>query len=530
MYSFLQSVPCDELLKLINSELKGTVAKLQNTDRDQLYKILFALYGYDILSNARVRERMLVNSSDEEFQIFKNEFSLNHGKRGDSVIALTIQRWAYGSKIVKIFKKVFKVSPSFLPSKTEASSKLETVSFSKHLNPLFDYQEEISSDILEFIDSSDKACIIQMPTGSGKTRTSLDAIVKKMRNDDDFSVIWLAHSSELLEQTIDSFKDIWANNGNRSINIGRLWGSVKPDDELLDTDFLFIGFMKLISIHKSNPDFYQEIINKYKFIVVDEAHKSVSSSLGSVLNNYLRSEETRLMGLTATPGRSVEQFNENKKLVKLYQRIISSEILGKKPIRYLQERGILSKIVPLDYVNGVNIDINPSELDKVSDKGDITAKILADLAKNSQRNEILINTIKNENELGNKVIVFCCNVQHSRHLAVLLAREGILSASVDYTIKPNARKKIIDDFKSGEIKILLNYGIFSTGLDVPDIDTVFITRPTSSIVLYSQMIGRGLRGPNVGGTEECRLINVKDNFKNFGDVDEVYNYFETSWS
>jgi len=77
--------------------------------------------------------------------------------------------------------------------------------------------------------------------------------------------------------------------------------------------------------------------------------------------------------------------------------------------------------------------------------------------------------------------------------------------------------------------VLINYGILSTGFDAPNIGAVIITRPTSSMVLYSQMIGRGLRGPKVGGREECLLIDVKDNFIGYGDQQIMYDFFDGYW-
>ena len=87
----------------------------------------------------------------------------------------------------------------------------------------------------------------------------------------------------------------------------------------------------------------------------------------------------------------------------------------------------------------------------------------------------------------------------------------------------------IEQFRAGEFNVLLNYGVLSTGFDAPRIRMVLVTRPTASVVLYSQMIGRGLRGPAMGGGQECRLIDVRDNFANFGRVDEVYSYFDEYW-
>ena len=87
----------------------------------------------------------------------------------------------------------------------------------------------------------------------------------------------------------------------------------------------------------------------------------------------------------------------------------------------------------------------------------------------------------------------------------------------------------IDAFKRNRIQVLTNFGVLTTGFDAPNIDVVIIARPTTSIVLYSQMIGRGLRGAAVGGTESCEVIDIRDNFDAFGDLDEVYSHFEEYW-
>jgi superfamily II DNA or RNA helicase len=69
----------------------------------------------------------------------------------------------------------------------------------------------------------------------------------------------------------------------------------------------------------------------------------------------------------------------------------------------------------------------------------------------------------------------------------------------------------------------------TTGFDAPNTDVVFISRPTLSPVLYGQMIGRGLRGPAVGGTEKCSIIDVRDNLVGFGDDEQVYSKFDEFW-
>ena len=103
--------------------------------------------------------------------------------------------------------------------------------------------------------------------------------------------------------------------------------------------------------------------------------------------------------------------------------------------------------------------------------------------------------------------------------------KGYVSAHIDGNTG-KFRKTLIDKFKSNEIQIICNYGVLSTGFDEPKIDVVFMTRPTNSIVLYSQIIGRGLRGTLIGGTEFCEIYSVVDNILDLPNNKEIFNYFD----
>ena len=92
------------------------------------------------------------------------------------------------------------------------------------------------------------------------------------------------------------------------------------------------------------------------------------------------------------------------------------------------------------------------------------------------------------------------------------------------------RQKAIELFKNRDsgIDIIINYGVLSTGFDSTNIKCVMITRPTKSIVLYSQMLGRGLRGPMMGGNEHCLLVDVEDNLESF-DNEKAFSHFDAYW-
>ena len=92
------------------------------------------------------------------------------------------------------------------------------------------------------------------------------------------------------------------------------------------------------------------------------------------------------------------------------------------------------------------------------------------------------------------------------------------------------RKQAITDFKSGQLKVLINYGVLSTGFDAPKLNTLIVARPTKSIVLYSQIVGRALRGPANGGNKKNKLITIKDNLLGFPEPDFMFSYWEEFWN
>jgi superfamily II DNA or RNA helicase len=94
-----------------------------------------------------------------------------------------------------------------------------------------------------------------------------------------------------------------------------------------------------------------------------------------------------------------------------------------------------------------------------------------------------------------------------------------------------ARKQAIQQFKNreNELNVLINYEVLTTGFDATNIRCVFITKPTQSVVLYSQMIGRGLRGPMMGGNETCLLVDIEDNLKKYDEY-SAFSYFEGYWN
>jgi superfamily II DNA or RNA helicase len=98
-------------------------------------------------------------------------------------------------------------------------------------------------------------------------------------------------------------------------------------------------------------------------------------------------------------------------------------------------------------------------------------------------------------------------------MAFLLRSRGIAAAFVSGATRDVTRRRIIADFKAGDVQVLCNCEVLTTGFDAPRVTHVIMARPTVSQVLYEQMVGRGLRGARFGGTETCTIVDLEDHYR-----------------
>ena len=115
-------------------------------------------------------------------------------------------------------------------------------------------------------------------------------------------------------------------------------------------------------------------------------------------------------------------------------------------------------------------------------------------------------------------------------LSELLDTFKIENASIDEETNEYDRRKFISDYKEKKILVLINYAVLTTGFDAPNTEVIMITRPTKSMTLYNQMLGRGIRGIKVGGNEECTLVDIKDNLIGLPDEQVGFNVYNDLWS
>ena len=402
----------------------------------------------------------------------------------------------------------------------------------KPYKPLKDFQVPVYTAAMQHFAVPLARFVIQMPTGSGKTRTSMEVIAQVLNDQPDGSVvIWLAHSEELCEQAYDCFNEVWSHVSRRPLRLIRSWGTgATLPFEFTESAFVVGGFPKLYARLQKSPASFTALASRVVLLIVDEAHKIIAPTYNEVTKSLI-GNQTRVMGLTATPGRSIVNEEENAQLAQFFfNEIIGLEGSQLGVLEMLRQKGVLAQTEYIPLNTSRSYKLLPSEKLHFARFFDFPPGLLSRLADDDIRNLEIIRRLQDECERGGQILFFGCNIDHSKFICALLTFLGIKAVHLDGTTNRARRQSLIADFRSGRVQVLCNYALLSTGFDAPKTDAIFIARPTGSIVLYSQMIGRGLRGPAIGGTEKCRVIDVIDNIADFSDADKVYHYFEGYFS
>ncbi|ARK22056.1 DEAD/DEAH box helicase [Sporosarcina ureae] len=402
---------------------------------------------------------------------------------------------------------------------------------------LFPHQRAAALKTNELLYKDNKRVLLHMPTGSGKTRTTMNVICDHFRSNEPTVVIWFATTEELCIQAADEFLKAWSTLGNRSIKVYNFWGNSDINIEEINEGFIVAGLPKMVSRFKSDDGnkFISELAKKTSFIIMDEAHQAIAPTYEFLLETLLSLGKSKsLLGLSATPGRTYNNIEEDMKLAVFFSRTkVKLEIKGyENPVDFLTESGYLSKVnyKPLVYDENT---FSEEEKNKISLSKDMPHDILTKLAEDEKRNLLIVNEAIKLCANHKRIILFAPSVQSSDMISFVLESQGIHSRSLTGETDKVQRQKIINDFKNDESKskVLCNFGVLTTGFDAPTTSAAIIGRPTLSLVLYSQMVGRAIRGINAGGNEEAEIVTIVDqDLPGFRSVSEAFENWEDVWS
>lgn len=444
------------------------------------------------------------------------------------------------SEFCQKFLNHFQLPDHFMPAPKETPPDYEhidpptvesPIQITSAYKTLKDYQFRVFHNAQEELKMSLARFIIQMPTGAGKTRTAMELITHYINSspNDDVVVIWLAHSDELCEQALVCFRDIWRHVSRRSLTVYRAWGNHDIPSIQKGSVFIVGGFKKFHSAATKNSNVITELQERTGLVVVDEAHRTVAPTFKEVIRKLLN-KSTQVVGLTATPGRTI--IEETEELSEFYfSKIVDIEAPGNgSVISMLRKLKVLAEIEFEPIITGIEYALTPQQKKQLERHFDFPKKFLEKLEVDDVRNAEIVMRLLEECRSGKSILFFGCSVKHSKFIAALLIFLEVKAAHVDGSTNLQRRRQIISQFRSRELQVLCNYGVLSEGFDAPNTDVVCIARPTNSAVLYSQMLGRGLRGPEIGGNQSCKIIDVRDNIVGFGDADQIYRYFRDFWN
>lgn len=522
------------LSKLIGPDSVSILENLdyRNITASKLAKIILQQFGPEfVLLNKQRRNKVFRNLKQTNLTELSSRFKLKTNKNLlNKMYSLSFPRKHDRTKQLFNFF-------GFEPPAEEVLKNIPAKNTVECQYPLFDHQITAIEEIKNYLNSEHKKVFLHMPTGAGKTRTSMNVVAQLLRNHKAKKnlIIWLAYSEELCDQAADEFEKAWNFLGNRSVNIYRYYKSYDVDLKTVENGILIASLGKLYQSCIRKPSCFLPMAQKAFLIIMDEAHQSLAPTYRHLLEMASLSEYTMIMGLSATPGRSLLEPGEDIKLASFFARQkVTLNVSGyDSPIEYLYKMGYLAKPI-FEQINYKATDkLTPREYRQIRISLDIPVEILNKLSKDSKRNLLIISRIIQETKEGNKknkILVFACSVQHAIMLSNVLNIMGHNSAAITSNTLGSRRSKLIDDFKkTKDLNILVNYGVLTTGFDVPMANVAFITRPTQSVILYSQMIGRVSRGVKVGGNKICKIITVKDEIIKIKNMSDAFRFWDDIW-
>lgn len=568
--SYMMKFSTEELKQFLGEDLVESLLEWNTgneafASKNRLSEMILSIYGTTILKKKDFRLRLFKAMPKNEILSFRVSLPAKYSDCEDLQViveAAAEGSWKESQVNNQLLGLLGYASEIVFEKKNITQDAEEVIKSHDKFYELLDYQYIIRQKALNILKSEYdlRRFLIHMPTGTGKTKTATHIICHHYNYNlhKKGLVLWVAHTTELLQQAYDTFVSVWKNIGNGRITTYKLWGDYNigiPEDEF--SGFMVCGIQKLQSLQTSKPELFERLVKDTRLLVYDEAHKASATETRNVIEKFMTRagglEDRSLMGLSATPGRTTVQSFDNELLVSMFgNKIIgidtqlmnavnlspqeaANATVEHDVIKYFQERGVLSRVEKEELIYPVSL--TDEEIQKIrvtaSANGydDFTKAALEVIGRNKGRNLRIMQRLRELNQERKPTIVFACSVKHAQLLSAMLTLENISNAVVIGDMPSYERNLAIKRFKDREddVNILINYEVLTTGFDATNIECVFIARPTQSVVLYSQMLGRGLRGPQMGGKATCLLIDVKDNLKQY-DENMAFSHFDSYWN
>ena len=457
------------------SGLKNTEIKVSyNTESERLHAKAYLFLrktGFDTgyIGSSNMSRSALTNGLEWNLKITTKEVSHIIDK-----FKKTFETY-WQDKDFELFNKEYHSEKLKVALKKERNYDRATSSFYFNIKP-FPFQEEILEklDVERLVHNRFRNLIVAA-TGTGKTVISAFDYKRFRKSNPTSKLLFVAHRKEILQQAQATFQGVLGDN-----NFGELWvDSIEPENY----NFVFASVQTL----NNRIDELSLSETYFDYIVVDEVHHIAANSYRPILKKF---RPKILLGLTATPERM-----DNEDILIDFCNYIAAEIrlpeaLNRKLLCPFQYFGITDTI-DLSNVSWQNGKYAPSELTKLYTKGDNRVR------------EIYLNLNKYLNDINDvRALCFCVTQEHAQYMAEKFTLLG-LKANYLVSSRNHLREELRLQFKKKEINYLFVVDIFNEGVDIPEIDTVLFLRPTESLTVFLQQLGRGLR---LAEDKECLTV------------------------
>ena len=348
---------------------------------------------------------------------------------------------------------------------------------------LYDYQQ---AAVNYAFDSAGRPIHVA-PCGSGKT--VMQAFIAKREMDRGSRTAILTPRIELFKQTHSTVSDICGAGNIAELRADGHWQRTKP--------IHIVSWTTLTRRTQKSTAWFPDV----ERVLVDECHLSMAPKIREALE-YYAGRGVRVDGFTATPGRKT-----GKGLGAFY-----TEIKHITSVRQLIAQG---KLTPCEYWGGALPDVTKLK----SRAGDYETGKLA------ERCMVLVgDVIDNWLRLASdrRTVVFAVDIKHAEALNERFLEVGVASGCVHNKMTDEARAKVVAEFRAGILQVLVNVTIASYGFDCPEVDCLVAARPTKSLVLWLQCLGRGMR--TAPGKKECLVLDHADNTRQLGRAEDLYRW------
>jgi superfamily II DNA or RNA helicase len=411
------------------------------------------------------------------------------------------------------------------------------------LPPLKAFQRGILREVRLLLEQRTRVMVSSF-TGTGKTRIGMEYVVDQLLAEEQQPlVIWVAQKGELLEQACDAIEQLWPWRGQElgePLQIFRYSEGSRFEDELTSRPTLVVASsQQLVARLGSEDPFVRQILARAGLVVIDEAHHALARGHQTIIEEYerlRRPAQPRTLGLTATPGRSnLLNPEESRLLAELFGQVLVVPQVASAggALGWFQSEGYLSGLrhrslaTPSQVAQTLGKLKRIDELDQTGYR-DYTKGFLEIVGEDSTRNRFILEELTRLDAEGRHMLVFCCNIAQAELLAQSLLVQGTPAGLIHHQIDRRDRHHTVAQFRRQELRILFNVEVLTTGFDAPKVDTVVMCRPTLSRILYEQMVGRGMRGPKMGGTEWCEIVDFTTNFGKFQEP-QAWEAFWREW-